>query len=105
MKKTAELLFEEGIASRDLLGYLWNYDQTEFFIDLMKRTMLMSDYHQDRFLIPSLLKENKDMGAVDTKCALLIFLQLFYPMGYFKGSSACVLNILHERPRLMIQLE
>mmetsp|Transcript_5464 Transcript_5464/g.7228 ORF Transcript_5464/g.7228 Transcript_5464/m.7228 type:complete len:623 (+) Transcript_5464:1359-3227(+) len=79
----AQLLFEEGIASRDLLGYLWNYDQTEFFIDLMKRTMLMSDYRNDCFLIPSLLKENKDMGAVDTRC-VVDFSTTFLPHGVFQ---------------------
>ena len=79
----AQLLFNKGIASRDLLGYLWNYDQTEFFIDLMKRTMLMSDYHQDNFLIPSILKENKDMGDVDTRC-VIDFSATFLPHGVFQ---------------------
>mmetsp|Transcript_14462 Transcript_14462/g.16908 ORF Transcript_14462/g.16908 Transcript_14462/m.16908 type:complete len:416 (+) Transcript_14462:205-1452(+) len=84
LREDAQLLFLKGIASRDLLGYLWKYDQTEFFIDLMKRTMLMSAYtDSDSFLIPSLLKENKDMGAVDTRC-VIDFSKSFLPHGVFQ---------------------
>ena len=53
----AERTFGDGIASRDLLEFLWKGSQVEFLIDLMKRTMLMSEWKsKESYLIPSLLQ-------------------------------------------------
>ena len=53
-------LQEDGIASLDLLHYFWGRQFSPFFIDLMRRTLLMSDWpfnsgKDQHFLIPSLL--------------------------------------------------
>jgi len=59
LEDDATELFSQGIASRDLLEYLWDHEQVDFFIDLMKRTMLLSEYRDcDHFLIPSLLQHD-----------------------------------------------
>lgn len=85
LEKDAKTLFEEeeGIASRDLLEHLWYNDRTEFLIDLMKRTMLMSNYGKDKFLIPSLLKKRDDAKLSNSAC-LFNFSETFLPHGLFQ---------------------
>jgi len=57
-------LFQNALASQDLLEYMWGNQNYNFFIDLMRRTLLLSDYgfskDQPYFLIPSLLRNNQD---------------------------------------------
>ena len=60
----AHRLFETAIASRDLLEFLWDKQITDFLIDLMRRTMLLSDWtfgneNDVHYMIPSLLKKSK----------------------------------------------
>ena len=57
-------LQKDAIASYDLLQFFWGRGFTPFFIDLMRRTLLMSDWPFDNdsdrhFLIPSLLRKRK----------------------------------------------
>jgi len=55
----ARRTFEEGITSRDFLEYLWDGEPIDFLVDIMKRTMLMSEWiDNDMFLIPSNLKRD-----------------------------------------------
>jgi len=52
-------LFTTGLASLDLLEYIWDGEQVEFLLDLMERTLLLSQWKFDDesgYLIPSLLK-------------------------------------------------
>lgn len=42
--KDAKRLYMHGLASRDLLEYLWSTSQTAFLIDLMRAALLLSDW-------------------------------------------------------------
>jgi len=61
-------LFECGLASRDLLEYLWD-SHTDFLIDLMRESMLLSNWRfgkEKSYLIPSMIvKRAKDSGIVN----------------------------------------
>jgi len=39
-----QMLFNNALASRGLLEYIWKGEQVDFLLDLMKRTMLLSEY-------------------------------------------------------------
>ena len=49
----------EGIASRDLLQYLWRGQPAEFLMEAMQHLMLMSrwKYEEDAYLIPQMISE------------------------------------------------
>jgi len=86
--------FTEGIASRDFLEFVWKYN-TDFFVDLMRSAMLLSDWNfgTDRsYLIPSQLKTvNKD--HVQAPRCLFNFSESFLPMGVFQRLvSLCVIH-------------
>ena len=54
---------EQALVSLDLLEYFWGQSTTRFFIDLMRHTLLMSDWavgkHDEKlFLVPSLLDDS-----------------------------------------------
>ena len=82
-------LYSNGIASLDLLQFLWGREATNFFADLMLRTLLMSDWpygpEQDKsFLIPSLLPERRvEHPGPRVRCKLR-FNNNFLPDGYFQ---------------------
>eukprot|EP00511_Aplanochytrium_stocchinoi_P011567 CAMPEP_0204860328 /NCGR_PEP_ID=MMETSP1348-20121228/189_1 /ASSEMBLY_ACC=CAM_ASM_000700 /TAXON_ID=215587 /ORGANISM="Aplanochytrium stocchinoi, Strain GSBS06" /LENGTH=668 /DNA_ID=CAMNT_0052009005 /DNA_START=1 /DNA_END=2004 /DNA_ORIENTATION=- len=62
--------YEKAVVSRDFLEYIWEKDQVDFLIDVMKHTMLMSDWNfsNDRcYLVPSLLKDDIELGKGDIR--------------------------------------
>lgn len=66
LAEDVEQLFKNALASRDLLEFLWDKQVTDFLIDLMRRTMLLSDWTFDNendvhYMIPSLLKKSKNL--------------------------------------------
>ena len=64
--KDAKRAFEKAIVSRDFLAFVWNYDQVDFLIDLMKRTMLLSQWvgKDAAYFVPSLLQEKRIAQAI-----------------------------------------
>ena len=58
--KDYEMLYTQGIASRDMFNFLWQPSQVNFFIDLLKQALLLSDWayadgQDTNYLVPSLL--------------------------------------------------
>mmetsp|Transcript_11683 Transcript_11683/g.13550 ORF Transcript_11683/g.13550 Transcript_11683/m.13550 type:complete len:985 (+) Transcript_11683:161-3115(+) len=66
-------LFSNALASRDLLEYVWGEEFSQFFVELMRRTLLMSDYaflkdgDEQMFLIPSMLPDTDEGKVKDRK--------------------------------------
>ena len=84
-----DALHSIGIASLDLLQFFWGREATDFFVDLMLRTLLMSDWpyvsQQDKsFLIPSLLPERRLDHTEPCASCKLCFSEDFLPDGYFE---------------------
>eukprot|EP00511_Aplanochytrium_stocchinoi_P011990 CAMPEP_0204877390 /NCGR_PEP_ID=MMETSP1348-20121228/48163_1 /ASSEMBLY_ACC=CAM_ASM_000700 /TAXON_ID=215587 /ORGANISM="Aplanochytrium stocchinoi, Strain GSBS06" /LENGTH=834 /DNA_ID=CAMNT_0052034247 /DNA_START=194 /DNA_END=2698 /DNA_ORIENTATION=+ len=55
-------LSENGLATRDLFEYVWGKSEIDFLIDLMRQTMLLSDWKftgQNEYIIPSLLTDHE----------------------------------------------
>eukprot|EP00511_Aplanochytrium_stocchinoi_P011954 CAMPEP_0204875770 /NCGR_PEP_ID=MMETSP1348-20121228/46820_1 /ASSEMBLY_ACC=CAM_ASM_000700 /TAXON_ID=215587 /ORGANISM="Aplanochytrium stocchinoi, Strain GSBS06" /LENGTH=757 /DNA_ID=CAMNT_0052032375 /DNA_START=59 /DNA_END=2329 /DNA_ORIENTATION=- len=44
LKEDLKRLFEYGLASRDILEYVWDQEQVDFLLDLMERTLLLSKW-------------------------------------------------------------
>ena len=82
-----------AIASFDLLLYFWGKDKQQFFIDLMRHTLLLSDwnYGYDRsdkaYLIPSLLEESEEVPTLNPEelhICKFDFAEGFLPDGCFQ---------------------
>lgn len=89
LKGDLERLRFSALASRDLLEYFWGSDTAVFFIDLMRHTLLMSDWpleekNQKLYLVPSLL-DDTDAASEWTGGALVQFhfLESGLPEGVF----------------------
>mmetsp|Transcript_33588 Transcript_33588/g.41269 ORF Transcript_33588/g.41269 Transcript_33588/m.41269 type:complete len:212 (+) Transcript_33588:71-706(+) len=96
-------LFSNAIVSEDLLEYFWHDEHKEYLLDLMRRTMLLSDWDfEDQrnmktrlFIIPSMLKQepyspgnlqtstNQDTESTEKVC-VLDFGDSFLPSGVFE---------------------
>jgi len=62
LSSEVDTLFKRAIVSKDLLEFLWKPDEVDFLLDLMKRTLLLSDWivsieHEKQYLVPSLLQD------------------------------------------------
>lgn len=88
------LVFIQVFESIDILEYLWRNSKVEFLIDLMSRTLLISqwkfgDREETMYLVPSLfLKENekleKDTTTFDGRTCRFDFSEFFLPIGVFQ---------------------
>uniref|UniRef100_A0A7S3V2N8 non-specific serine/threonine protein kinase n=1 Tax=Aplanochytrium stocchinoi TaxID=215587 RepID=A0A7S3V2N8_9STRA len=93
-------LYEEGITTRELLEDLWGHVQVDFLLDLMRETLLLSDYtfgrHKkgdaDLYLVPSLLTTSKNLiNDDDFECYCIYdFSKVCLPQGVF-DRIVCVL--------------
>jgi len=86
LEDDARVTYEKGLASRDFLDFVWKNDQVEFFIDLMKRTMLLSEWDRESYLIPSLLRDTyviPETNIVGLRC-VFDFSASFLPNGVFQ---------------------
>ena len=56
LEDDAEQMIAKGVVSVDLLDFLWEGEQTEFLVQVMKQAMLMSEWKRgDSYMVPSLL--------------------------------------------------
>jgi len=86
LKEDLKRLFEYGLASRDILEYVWDQEQVDFLLDLMERTLLLSKWkfkEELLYLIPSLIKGNFEGSLVGIRC-VFDFSQSFLPFGVFQ---------------------
>lgn len=87
-------LIESGLASIDLLEFVWKKREVHFLLDLMRTTLLMSDWHfgEERlYLIPSMLKSSTQArrgghtSLLQNKADCLFdFSETFCPYGLFE---------------------
>mmetsp|Transcript_12525 Transcript_12525/g.14613 ORF Transcript_12525/g.14613 Transcript_12525/m.14613 type:complete len:946 (-) Transcript_12525:74-2911(-) len=85
LKDDIDTLYKSGVASKDILEFVWPHEHMNFFIDFMQRTMLLSEWnydHEVQYLIPSLILE-KHSGNPDGVRMILDFKQ-FLPVGVFQ---------------------
>ena len=67
LAKDKQLLVTEGLASRDILDYFWGTEHCKFMLEVMKMTLLLSEYPFDNadtgtqrlVLIPSIISREK----------------------------------------------
>uniref|UniRef100_A0A7S3PE57 COR domain-containing protein n=1 Tax=Aplanochytrium stocchinoi TaxID=215587 RepID=A0A7S3PE57_9STRA len=86
LENDAQMTYARGLASRDFLEYIWKGEQVEFFIDLMKRTMLLSEWDRESYLVPSLLRDTyviPKAGISGHRC-VYDFSLCFLPSGVFQ---------------------
>jgi len=83
---------DKGIISRDLLEYLWSGEQVDFLLDLMRRTLLLSDWGFNaesgdvRYLVPSMVSNGNFADAISGSKCVLNFEEASLPEGVFQVS-------------------
>eukprot|EP00511_Aplanochytrium_stocchinoi_P010334 CAMPEP_0204865848 /NCGR_PEP_ID=MMETSP1348-20121228/13985_1 /ASSEMBLY_ACC=CAM_ASM_000700 /TAXON_ID=215587 /ORGANISM="Aplanochytrium stocchinoi, Strain GSBS06" /LENGTH=897 /DNA_ID=CAMNT_0052017413 /DNA_START=111 /DNA_END=2804 /DNA_ORIENTATION=+ len=96
MASDVQNLTNNGIASRDLLEYLWRKQNVPFLLEIMRETLLLSDWNfenvsKNMYLVPSLNRDVDNIGLSEVgickangrKC-LLDFSETFLPVGVFQ---------------------
>mmetsp|Transcript_9725 Transcript_9725/g.12145 ORF Transcript_9725/g.12145 Transcript_9725/m.12145 type:complete len:566 (+) Transcript_9725:2-1699(+) len=88
LKEDVERLFTRGLVSRDLLLFLWDREQVNFLLDLMKHTMLLSEWdfgsEDNLYLVPSLLKDRDSNNRLEGLECFLDFSEDYLPIGTFQ---------------------
>ena len=92
----------DAIASLDLFQYFWGREFSSFFVDLMRRTLLMSDWpfgdsSDQQFLIPSLLPKRFIAVADGHKC-VFEFPEGQLPEGCFSRIACLCLDYSSRQP-------
>ena len=81
-------LLDGGLASRDLLEYLWNGSNVEFLIDLMKMTLLLSEWYVKNeltYIVPSMIRNARlETPKRHGASMVLDFTKSFLPRGVFQ---------------------
>eukprot|EP00511_Aplanochytrium_stocchinoi_P001156 CAMPEP_0204826224 /NCGR_PEP_ID=MMETSP1346-20131115/3952_1 /ASSEMBLY_ACC=CAM_ASM_000771 /TAXON_ID=215587 /ORGANISM="Aplanochytrium stocchinoi, Strain GSBS06" /LENGTH=1008 /DNA_ID=CAMNT_0051954139 /DNA_START=998 /DNA_END=4024 /DNA_ORIENTATION=+ len=86
LEEEAHMTYERGLTSRDFLEYIWRGEEVEFFIDIMKQAMLLSEWNRELYLIPSLLRNTLVLPENDIpghRC-VFDFSVSFLPNGVFQ---------------------
>mmetsp|Transcript_6848 Transcript_6848/g.7872 ORF Transcript_6848/g.7872 Transcript_6848/m.7872 type:complete len:815 (+) Transcript_6848:286-2730(+) len=101
-------LYESGVASRILLESLWEYEQGDFLIDLMRETLLISDYGtnedgEECYLIPSLLTSNDpiDNHGFEASC-WFDFSKSVLPNGVFERLACLLISFNNKKKSLRL---
>jgi len=83
--------YNKALASRDFLEYVWGEEEIDYLMDVMKYTMLMSDWNfssEKYYLIPSLLQDDEAVTNNDMRtgwiCCIFDFSLSFLPKGVFQ---------------------
>jgi len=94
LAQDVQALFSDGLASLDLLEHLWNKQHVEYLLELMRETLLLSDWpygrkDQPTFLIPSLLINSSKQITAEEMTGNFItcvfdFSNGFLPIGIFQ---------------------
>ena len=86
LEKDLICLREKGLVSLEFLQFLWSGEQVPFLIDMMKRTLLISEWGysvEEQYLVPSLL--NRVGRSYKRGYRLLLdFSRSFLPIGAFQ---------------------
>jgi len=87
LEEDVERTFNEALASRDFLEYVWPKSQVDFFIELMRQTLLLSLWNCSKekyYLVPSLLKNIYQGPRITGACIVFDFSNGFLPKGLFQ---------------------
>jgi len=88
--------FQSAVASRDFLEFVWTETHADFFIELMKTTMLLSEWKSTKetkyYLIPSLLRNNFT-GRVNGCRCVFDFSSNYLPNGVFPRLTCLVVRL------------
>eukprot|EP00511_Aplanochytrium_stocchinoi_P009560 CAMPEP_0204862744 /NCGR_PEP_ID=MMETSP1348-20121228/2781_1 /ASSEMBLY_ACC=CAM_ASM_000700 /TAXON_ID=215587 /ORGANISM="Aplanochytrium stocchinoi, Strain GSBS06" /LENGTH=995 /DNA_ID=CAMNT_0052012841 /DNA_START=266 /DNA_END=3253 /DNA_ORIENTATION=+ len=87
LKEDLQMTFKNALSTQQYMEYVWNGEHVDFFLDFMRRTMLLSDWNflsEHYFLVPSLLVERfPEANHHGLKC-VFDFSNHFLPIGVFQ---------------------
>lgn len=72
----ANMLYTQGVASRDLLEYLWGKNETQFLIDLTQKLLLLGPWNNGEddtlYFIPSMVTNTRseEVEVTGAKCLI-----------------------------------
>lgn len=104
LEEDLDLFQAQGIASKDLLDFLLEDDQTDFLIDLMRSLLLLSEYHfgaEEQYLVPVLIDKRASMPIPKSKHRIeMDFSQHFLPPGFFERLICLCVQESSREPEL-----
>mmetsp|Transcript_8436 Transcript_8436/g.10110 ORF Transcript_8436/g.10110 Transcript_8436/m.10110 type:complete len:292 (-) Transcript_8436:116-991(-) len=104
LEAEAKRAFSTGEVSLDLLEEVWKGQPIDFLIDLMKRTMLMSEWRKgNSYLVPSLLRRGKYKAPSDLEycnCLKFDFTETFLAFGVFQRVVCLCVEYLFQKSKL-----
>lgn len=88
LRADMDRLFQSGLVSRDLLEFLWHNTNVDFLIDLMKKTLLLSEWYVNNelaYIVPSLIDNAPNEQPQKEGASLVLdFTSNFLPRGVFQ---------------------
>lgn len=88
LERDVEKLFDEGLATRDLLEYLWDRSHVDFLLDLMRHLLLVSNWKfgegEEMYLVPSMVTANVTSSGLIAHGARCELRFQFLPNGVFE---------------------
>jgi len=97
-------LHTNALITHDLIEFLWNDEMVEFLVDLMRETMLLSDWGfgdgvEKTYLIPSLISGEKQVipKRIKTSCRF-DFSEFSLPTGVFQRLVCLCVNQSSRKP-------
>lgn len=100
LKLDAERLATKGIISRDLLEQFWHKSHFDFLLDLMKQTMLISEYkfgNEKDYLVPSMIKQKCGEFECEKYRLAVDFKSSFLPKGMFERVLCLFVDFMAEK--------
>mmetsp|Transcript_1281 Transcript_1281/g.1873 ORF Transcript_1281/g.1873 Transcript_1281/m.1873 type:complete len:325 (-) Transcript_1281:2239-3213(-) len=86
LKNDLQMAFKNALPTPEYIEYLLKSHNVKFFVDFMRRVMLLSEWKfmtESYFLVPSLLADNSDAQYAGLKC-VFDFSDDFLPLGVFE---------------------
>jgi GTPase SAR1 family protein len=100
---------KSGVATRELLEFLWDNNQVDYLVDFMKETMLLCDFKkkgQKMFLVTSLMVQDREDEPLDIDefngglSCVLDFSNFFLPKGVFQRLVSTCASFGFQEPEL-----
>ena len=99
LTKDMETLHRDGLASRDLLEFLWTKQQAEILLDLCRSLLLMSNWSFHRasdrtYLVPSMVQKRMPEEPFQARFCEFDFSPSYLPIGVFERLVCMAVNSL-----------
>ena len=105
LEQDVSKLFDEGLATRDLLEFLWDRSHVDFLLDLMRHLLLLSNWkfglEEKMYLVPSMITAEAHASGVEPAGTRCEFRFGFLPNGVFERLICQCVEFSSKEPQSM----